>query len=335
MYRFFRPALFLLPSELTHALALQALSVLGLRTARTPIVQPRKLMGLTFANPIGLAAGFDKNAKCVDGLATLGFGFIEVGTVTPKAQPGNSKPRLFRAPEQQALINRLGFNNLGIEAMLSALKKRRYQGVLGISIGKNAGTTSTAAVHEYLHALDCLYAHADYIALNLSSPNTPGLRQSSTGAGFTELLRALMEKRKQLADTQGKQVPIVIKLSPDMAAAELDAMTSRMAAAGIDGLIATNTTVDRPGALARRFPQGSGGLSGAPLHARSIAVIQQIRRSVGRDLVIIGSGGIMTEQDMHETLAAGADLVQLYTGLIYQGPALVPRLLSSLQQAEE
>lgn len=335
MYQFFRPALFLLPSELAHTLALQALSVLGLCSARTPIVQPRELMGLTFANPVGLAAGFDKNAKCVDGLAMLGFGFIEVGTVTPKAQRGNSKPRLFRAPEHRALVNRLGFNNLGIEAMISALKKRRYQGVLGISIGKNTDTTNQAAVHEYLHALDCLYVHADYIALNLSSPNTPGLRQSSTGAALTELLRTLIAKRNQLADAQDKYVPIVIKLSPDLSTAELDAMTSRMVAAGIDGLIATNTTVDRPAALARRFGQDSGGLSGAPLHARSVAVIQQIRRFVGRDLVIIGSGGIMTEQDMHETLAAGADLVQLYTGLIYQGPALVSRLLSSLRTVQE
>lgn len=318
-----------------HSLTLKTLATLGRLypkgSLRPILARPKELMGLLFANPVGLAAGFDKSADCIDGLATLGFGFIEVGTLTPNQQSGNAKPRLFRAPAHQALVNRLGFNNKGINAALSRLRRRRYPGVLGVSLGKNPKTPNDRAIDDYFYGLRTVYAYADYIALNLSSPNTPGLREAQSDDSFSTLLTALHEQRQRLADSHHKTVPLLVKVSPDMTNEEADIMANRLIEAGIDGVIATNTTVTRPPELAEEFPEEKGGgLSGTPLRERSLAIIKQFRRSSGEALTIIGVGGIMDSKTANETLHAGADLVQLYTGLVYQGPGLVRRITGAL-----
>jgi dihydroorotate dehydrogenase len=331
MYRALRPLLFRLEPERAHELTLRALRVaetLRLAGRGTPAPTPsaRRLMGLEFPNRVGLAAGFDKNGTCIDALAGLGFGFIEIGTLTPLAQAGNPRPRLFRVPHAHALINRMGFPNVGAEAACARLRRRRAS-VLGINIGKNAATPVSRAVDDYLTALRIVYPHADYIALNVSSPNTTGLRELEQPERLGPLLQALIEARATLAAGSARRVPLLVKLSPDLSAEELEATARTLAAVSIDGVIATNSTVQR--ALPGEALEEAGGLSGAPLLPLATQTVRRLRTLLGPGFPIIGVGGIDSAQSARAMLDAGADLIQLYTGLVYRGPRL-PRLLSQL-----
>ncbi|GMU47404.1 MAG: dihydroorotate dehydrogenase (quinone) [Porticoccaceae bacterium] len=327
-----RRALFLLPPETAHAAALGALRLRArLRPAPVPPeVAPVEVMGLRFANPVGLAAGFDKNGDCVDGLGGLGFGFVEVGTVTPRAQPGNPRPRLFRLPDQRAVINRMGFNNHGLEYLARAVARRHYRGVLGINIGKNLDTPVTEAARDYLTCLERVYPLADYITVNLSSPNTPGLRELQFGAYLEELIGALQERRRVLAAQSGRRVPLAVKIAPDLADEELSAIGRILVAQSVDAVIATNTTVSRRGVEQSPHAGEAGGLSGAPLFARSTEVVRRLAAEFGARLPVIAAGGIGSGEDAVAKLAAGARLVQLYTGFIYRGPELVGEALGAV-----
>jgi len=289
---------------------------------------PVKVMGLDFQNPLGLAAGLDKNGQCVDGLGDLGFGFIEVGTVTPLPQPGNPKPRLFRLVEQEALINRLGFNNLGVESLLENIAHRRFRGPLGINIGKNLSTPVENALDDYRMALRKVYAHADYIALNLSSPNTPGLRGLQSGDALRQLLSGVVDERTRLCDETGRRTPLAVKLAPDLDDEQLPLILDILVRFGIDAVIATNTTLSRQGVEASRYAGEAGGLSGRPLFERSTQVVAQISDYMNGALPIIACGGIFSEEDAMAKLQAGASLVQIYTGFIYRGPDLVAEVIS-------
>lgn len=336
MYKLLRPLLFALPPELVHKGALSLLSIWGRLASKDALqpknVRPSKLLkGLSFVNPVGLAAGLDKDAECIDGLGRLGFGFIEVGTVTPRPQPGNPAPRLFRVPDHQALINRFGFNSSGVEAIVNKLARRRYTGVLGVNIGKNAKTPNDQAINDYQYCLSRLYAHSDYVTVNLSSPNTPGLRQLQLADQFIALMTSLLEDRNHLSQTYDKHVPLLVKISPDMGSETLKQLIDNALEVGIEGLVVANTTETRPRTLSKQS-QARGGLSGRPLYQRTLAMIKQVRRQAGQDLVIIGVGGIMGPQDATEVLAAGADLLQVYTGLVYAGPNLPRRILAELHR---
>jgi len=284
--------------------------------------------GLKFPNRIGLAAGLDKNGRCIDGLGAMGFGFIEVGTVTPKAQPGNPKPRLFRLPQADALINRLGFNNDGLAAFIAHVKRacafRRGGGILGLNIGKNAATPIEHAVDDYLACLDGVYPHADYVTVNVSSPNTKQLRELQGNAALDALLAALQSRRLELATAHGRSVPIFVKIAPDLDNAQVGVIADTLKRHGIDGVIATNTTIARD--AVKNLPHGdeAGGLSGAPVFEASNRVIAQLRAALGTAYPIIGVGGVMSAADARAKIAAGANLVQVYTGFIYKGPALIP-----------
>ena len=342
-YRAIGPALRLLPPEVAHRLAIRALAA-GLVTMpivpRGPAVLASRVWGLDFANPIGLAAGFDKDAEAIDGLFGLGFGFVEVGTVTPKPQPGNPKPRLFRLVEDAALINRLGFNGGGLEAMLPRLDARQpdsgRRGILGVNIGKNA--TSRDAVDDYRRCLEALYRHADYITVNVSSPNTPGLRELQGRAALSRLVETLVATRDRLAagadaDAGDRprplRVPLLVKVAPDLEAGDIDDIAAVALDGAVDGLIIGNTTVRRDG-LASPLRGESGGLSGPPLLAPSTAVLAAFyHRTEGR-IPLVGVGGVASGADAYAKIRAGASLVQLYTGLIYHGPGLVGRIASDL-----
>lgn len=327
MYALIRRLLFCLPPEAAHALVLRGLqgaSRLQLTRLLPPVPQrPVRVMGLDFPNPVGLAAGLDKNGSCIDGLAALGFGFLEIGTVTPRPQPGNPRPRLFRLPEAQALINRMGFNNEGVEALLHNVSRARYRGVLGINIGKNKDTPAEDAASDYLSAMRQVYPAASYIVVNLSSPNTPGLRDLQFGEPLRRLLQALKEEQQRLATSHGRYVPVAVKIAPDMAETDLNAVARELVDFEIDGVIATNTTIDRSTVAGLRHADEAGGLSGAPLTARSTAVIRSLQQALDGRLPIIAAGGVMSPADALAKLEAGAALVQVYTGLIYQGPSLV------------
>ena len=331
-YPFARPLLFSLDPEAAHDLTLGAIA----RLQNTPaqglwqqarVEDPVTLAGLKFPNRVGLAAGLDKNGLCIDGLGAMGFGFIEVGTVTPKAQPGNPKPRMFRLPEANALINRLGFNNLGLDAFLANVKRatrfRREGGILGLNIGKNAATPIERAVDDYLIGLAGVYPHADYVTINISSPNTKNLRALQSDEALDALLSAIGERDVQLARETGRKVPIFVKIAPDLDEAQVDVIAATLKRTGISGVIATNTTIARD--AVRHLPHGEelGGLSGAPVFEASNRVIAQLRAALGAGYPIIGVGGVMSGADAQAKIAAGADLVQLYTGFIYQGPALI------------
>lgn len=320
-----RRALFLLPPEMAHACALTALRARAalLPVAPPPVAAPIEVMGLRFPNRVGLAAGFDKDGVCIDGLGSLGFGFVEVGTVTPRAQSGNPRPRLFRLPEHQAIINRMGFNNQGVDHLVAQLGKRRYSGILGINIGKNLATGLDAAAQDYLFCLERVYPYADYIAVNISSPNTPGLRELQFGTYLEDLLGQLTNRREQLAAISGRRVPLAVKIAPDMSADELRQVGEILVARGIDAVIATNTTVARDGLTDVRHATEAGGLSGAPLRERSTAVVRQLASAFGTRLPIIAVGGIGSGADAAAKLEAGAALVQIYTGFVYNGPGLV------------
>jgi dihydroorotate dehydrogenase len=334
MYALARSLLFALDAERAHGLTLAALRVghrlglLGLLATAQP-AQPVELMGLTFPNRIGLAAGFDKNASCVDAMGALGFGFIEVGTLTPHSQAGNPRPRIFRLSKARAVINRMGFPNEGVAAAAVRLRRRRYTGVCGVNIGKNAATALEEATGDYVTALTAVYEFADYVAINISSPNTHGLRQLQQGEQLRPLLQALLATRAELAERIGWKVPLVVKLSPDLAADELAATAQVIRELALDGVIATNTTLDRTGVAGLRDAERPGGLSGAPLRERAAQVVRDLRALLGPDIPLIGVGGISSAADATAMLAAGADLVQVYTGLIYQGPALVRELVAA------
>jgi len=328
MYDLLRSLMFRLPAETSHDLALDMIGAAGrLRLAdklvRPVPSQPVQVMGLTFDNPVGLAAGLDKNAVAVDGLAAMGFGSIEVGTVTPRPQPGNPKPRLFRLTEQLAIINRFGFNNQGVDAMLERLDGVRYQGVLGINIGKNAVTPVENAVDDYLYCLRKVYDRASYVTVNLSSPNTPGLRTLQYGEALKVLLGQIKQCQQQLAAERGRYVPIAIKIAPDMTAEEVTLVGATLLEEGMDAVIATNTTLDRSAVADSPYASEAGGLSGAPLTDMSTEVIRLLAGELKGRMPIIGVGGIFSGADAADKIAAGASLVQLYSGFIYRGPELV------------
>jgi dihydroorotate dehydrogenase len=284
-------------------------------------------MGLNFPNPVGLAAGMDKNAEYIDSLAALGFGFIEVGTVTPRPQSGNPKPRLFRLPRAGAVINRMGFNNQGVDQLVKNIQQASFGGLIGINIGKNFDTPLEKAVDDYLVCLHKVYAVADYVTVNISSPNTPGLRQLQLGEELERLLSALKNAQLQLAKVHKKYVPLVVKIAPDLSDAELVAIANQLLASQIDGVIATNTTLSRVGVENQPSANEMGGLSGAPLLGRATQVVQQLSATLQGQIPIIAAGGVMSGADAQEKIKAGASLVQIYTGLIYRGPMLVKEII--------
>lgn len=336
MYRLIAPLLMRMEPEASHDLALRMLQLAGRAQLDTllptPVADPFEALGLVFPNRVGLAAGLDKNGDCIDALGALGFGFVEVGTVTPRPQPGNPKPRMFRIPEARALINRMGFNNRGLEHLLANVARRRYRGVLGINIGKNRDTSAERALDDYRACLEAVHRHADYVTVNLSSPNTPGLRDLQLGAALDDLLAGLERTRARLADAEGRRAPLLVKIAPDLHDDDVAAISGQLVAASVDGVIATNTTIARPGIDSPLAAQ-AGGLSGGPLHERSLAVVRRIRATVGEALTVIGVGGIDRPQRAAAMIEAGADLVQLYTGFIYEGPALVREAASAIATA--
>jgi len=330
-YRLMRPLLFTLSAELSHDLAIRSIAALGkskvLQTLLPAAVEdPFEKMGLRFANRVGLAAGLDKNARCVKGMEALGFGFIEVGTVTPLPQPGNPKPRLYRLTEHQAIINRMGFNNDGLRALVERVRLLRAQGLsvpLGINIGKNKNTSQAQAANDYTQCLEAVAEIADYVTINLSSPNTPGLRDLQFGEPLDALLKAITVSREQLADKMGKRVPLLVKIAPDMQTDDLLAVADRIVHFGVEGIIATNTTLDRSGVANHPLAQQAGGLSGKVLFEKSTATLAALAAHLQGELLLVGVGGINSASDAVEKIRAGSDLVQIYSGLIYQGPKLV------------
>lgn len=328
MYSTMRSLLFRLPAETSHDLALDMIGAAGRlgiarKLTRRVAPDPVEVMGLTFDNPVGLAAGLDKNGMAVDGLGALGFGFIEVGTVTPQPQPGNPKPRLFRLPEQNAIINRLGFNNLGVDSLLARLEAVKYQGVLGINIGKNVFTPVENAVDDYLICLRKVYSRASYVTVNLSSPNTPGLRTLQYGETLKVLLGQIKQCQAELAQQHGRYVPVAIKIAPDMLPEDLALVAGTLAEEGMDAVIATNTTLERTAVIGLEHADEAGGLSGGPLTEVSTEVIRLLANELGGKMPIIGVGGILQGSDAVEKLKAGASLVQVYSGFIYRGPELI------------
>ena len=334
MYKFIRPILFAIEAEKAHALALKALEYIP--NYSFPLDENSKVeaMGLDFPHQIGLAAGFDKNGDHINALARLGFSFIEIGTVTPLPQSGNEKPRLFRLPKDEAIINRMGFNNQGVDVLVANVEKANYQGILGINIGKNKDTSINHAVNDYLICLQKVYAHASYITINISSPNTPDLRKLQSGDYFKDLINDLREEQLHLADKHNRYVPLVVKLSPDETNEALKTMADVIIAHGIDGIIATNTTCSREGVTNLALSKESGGLSGKPLAKRSTECLKVLKQVVGNDVTLIGAGGIDSVNVASEKLKAGASLLQIYTGLIYQGPHLVKRLVDGIAKAQ-
>lgn len=335
MYGLLRPFLFALDPERAHDLTLASLdrvaaarlsSLLGARQVQDPV----EVMGLRFANRVGLAAGLDKNAAHLRALGSLGFGFVEVGTVTPRAQPGNAKPRLFRIPQRQALINRFGFNNEGIEHFVANVRAARFDGVLGLNIGKNASTPIEQALDDYVSCLEAVYAHASYVTVNISSPNTRNLRQLQGNDELDALLLGLSQARERLADRHGRQVPLALKIAPDLDDTQIDTIAQRLVHHGIDAVIATNTTLSREAVKGLEHAEETGGLSGAPVFEASNRVIRALRARLPAGYPIIGVGGILSANDALAKIDAGATLVQLYTGLVYRGPALIAECAQAL-----
>jgi dihydroorotate dehydrogenase len=337
MYALARPLLFALAPERAHALALTGMSMLARwhlsrLIAAAPRALPTAFLGLTLPNPVGLAAGLDKNGEYVDALAALGFGFVEIGTITPRAQPGNPQPRMFRLPEHQALINRLGFNNAGVDALVRNVERRRSKVVLGINIGKNKETPNEQAVDDYLFCLERVYALADYVTVNISSPNTQGLRDLQQDQTLRRFIGVLRERQEQLGAQHGRK-PMLLKIAPDLTEAECDAIADVAIATRIDGLICTNTTIAREAVAGHRHAAEVGGLSGAPLRARATAVLQGMAQRLGKQVPLIGVGGILCGTDAAAKIAAGATLVQCYTGMIYRGPTLIAECVDAIAQA--
>jgi dihydroorotate dehydrogenase len=330
MYRLIRPLLFRLSPDRAHSLANRWLRALSLLRKSEPTPSPtggRKLAGLTFPNPVGLAAGFDKSARYIDDIGRLGFGFIEVGTVTPRPQPGNPPPNLFRLVEDRALVNRMGFPNDGVEATVRRLEKRRYRGICGVNIGKNFDTPLELAARDYIAGLRAVYATADYVTINISSPNTPGLRDLQEASSLDRLLSELASARETLSGVHGKRVPLLVKIAPDLDEPGIQSICRVLLRSGVDGVVATNTTTARPASLRSRHASEFGGLSGAPLHSLSLDVIRRLRDQLGDAFPIVGVGGISSPQTARATFGAGADVIQLYTGLVYEGPGLIRALI--------
>ena len=334
LYSIAKPLLFQLDAERVHDLTLKGLKIseqLGLLSlVKKPVCQPRQVMGLTFPNPVGLAAGLDKNGAVIDGMAALGFGFIEVGTVTPRPQPGNDKPRLFRVKAAEGIINRFGFNNLGVDRLIENVKATRYQGILGINIGKNFDTTNEKAVDDYLICMQKVYAYASYITVNISSPNTKNLRDLQEKEALSNLLGTLKQAQNKLAEQHGKYVPIALKIAPDLTQAQVVEIADLLMKHAIDAVIATNTTLARDAVQGLPHAEEKGGLSGAPVRNQSTIVIQQLSKQLQGALPIIGVGGISSGADAVEKIAAGASLVQIYSGLIYKGPSLITDVCKTL-----
>ena len=336
MYTFARPFLFCLDAERAHDLALTSIDAayragLNPLLALKPAPLPRRVFGIDFPNPVGLAAGLDKNGAHVDALAALGFGFIEVGTTTPRAQPGNPKPRMFRLPEHEAVINRLGFNNGGVDALVRNVERAKFNGVLGINIGKNKDTPNERATEDYLYCLDRVYARASYVAVNISSPNTQGLRDLQEEETLGRFLGALRERQEKLATQHGARKPMLLKIAPDLSEAEQDGIAAVLLATKVDGVICTNTTLDRTAIAGHRHAGESGGLSGKPLRAKATAVLRGMAQRLDGKVPLIGVGGVTRGADAAEKIAAGASLVQFYSGMIYRGPALIGECVEAIR----
>ncbi len=334
-YRLARSVFFQMDPELSHDIAIKSFSTF----THTPLDifyrqrlpnHPVTVMGLEFKNPVGLAAGLDKNGECIDAFGVMGFGFVEVGTVTPRPQSGNDKPRLFRVKSAEGIINRMGFNNAGVDALIDNVKKAKFDGIIGINIGKNKDTPIEDGKDDYLACMNKVYEHADYIAVNISSPNTPGLRALQYGEALDELLSALKTRQSELHQAQGKYVPLALKIAPDMSDEEIVQVAQSLMTHGIDAVIATNTTLDRTQIEGLPHCDETGGLSGRPLRNKSTEVIKLLSKTLDGKLPIIGVGGVDSAAAAQEKLAAGASLVQVYSGFIYQGPKLVKDIISAL-----
>ena len=334
IYKLLRRALFTTPPELAHELALESLklshTVGASRLLGGGAKLPVSCMGLEFDNPVGLAAGMDKNGDYIDALGSLGFGFLEIGTVTPKPQPGNPKPRVFRIPEAQAMINRLGFNNKGVDHLVRQAERRRYPGILGINIGKNKSTLGDQALQDYLYCLERVYPVADYVTVNISSPNTPGLRDLQSPAQLDQLLAALDQRRMELAEHHERRLPLAVKVAPDLKPLDISQMAEVIARHQFDAVICTNTTISRDGVESLSYAEEAGGLSGAPLQQRSNATLKRFRKALPEAIALIGVGGIMSGQDAVDKIKAGADLIQFYTGFVYHGPDLVKHSIRAI-----
>ena len=336
MYALARPFLFRLDAERAHDLALASIEaawrsgcdrLLGSKLAPLPV----QALGLQFENPVGLAAGLDKNGAHVDALAALGFGFIEVGTTTPRPQPGNPKPRMFRLPAHEGVINRLGFNNAGVDALVRNVERARYRGVLGINIGRNKDTPNERATDDYLFCLERVYPRASYVTVNISSPNTQGLRDLQEVETLRRFVGTLREAQERFGARFGARKPMLLKIAPDLSEAELDGIADVLRGSGIDGLVCTNTTIDRAAVAGARHAGESGGLSGKPLFARSTAVLRGMRDRLGSRFPLVGVGGITRGADASAKFDAGATLVQFYTGMVYRGPGLVAECVEALR----
>ena len=341
LYPTVRSLLLKMDAERAHTLALRTLGMLdtlhlsGLATDK-PKPFPTKALGLTFPNPVGLAAGLDKDGEYLNTLFAMGFGFVEIGTITPKPQPGNPKPRLFRLPENQGLINRMGFNSGGVDAAVANLEHfKKDEGILGINIGKNKHTENAAAYLDYVFCMERVYPYADYITINISSPNTAGLRELQEEIALRQLISELHEKREQLSVRYQKHVPLLVKIAPDLSEQDIDSLARVLSELRIDGVIATNTTVQRDSLKTEAYIDEQGGLSGAPLQTRSTAVLRMLRTRLPDSIPLIGVGGIMTGADAAQKTAAGAQLVQLYSGLIYTGPTLINKCVEAIRRRKE
>lgn len=341
MYSLARPFLFALDAERAHGLGLNALE-LAWRTGTTPLLAgriaplPTNAFGLSFPNPVGLAAGLDKNGEHIDALLALGFGFVEIGTITPRPQEGNPKPRLFRLPAHQAIINRMGFNNLGVDALVRNVERaKRRTGLLGINIGKNKDTPNERAFDDYQHCLQKVYPLADYITVNISSPNTAGLRELQEENALRQLVSQLRDSQESLAAQHGKRVPMLVKVAPDLSDRDIDAAARVLSELQVDGVIATNTTIDRSAVAGDRQADQAGGLSGAPLMGQSTLVLRRLRARLPESMPLIGVGGIQSGADAVAKMSAGAALVQCYSGLIFRGPALVQDCVEAIRRRRE
>ncbi|MFT6248009.1 MAG: dihydroorotate dehydrogenase [Cognaticolwellia sp.] len=335
-YSAIRKVFFKFDPEAIHELTIKGFKATGASPLNKLYKQtiphkPVEVMGIKFPNPVGLAAGLDKNGECIKAFEALGFGFVEVGTVTPRPQPGNDKPRIFRLPEANAIINRMGFNNKGVDYLVDQVIKAKYRGVLGINIGKNKDTPDENAKDDYIHCMRKVYDFATYITVNISSPNTPGLRSLQYGDALNELLSALKLEQTALAEQYGKYVPVAVKIAPDLNEEEVNSIAACLIANNIDGVIATNTTLARDKVSHLPFGNEQGGLSGAPVKDQSTKVIQLLAKALDNKLPIIGVGGIASGEDAQEKIAAGAKLVQVYTGFIYQGPELIKDIVKSFK----
>jgi dihydroorotate dehydrogenase len=337
VYELLRPLLFALDAETAHGLTLYGMDVaqrsgLAGLVARPPAALPASAFGIAFPNPVGLAAGLDKNAAHLDALGALGFGFVEVGTVTPRPQAGNDRPRLFRLPGREAIVNRMGFNNAGVDALVRNVEQSSYRGVLGINIGKNKDTPNEKAADDYLFCLERVYPLAGYVTVNISSPNTQGLRDLQQEDTLRRFVDTLREAQERLAAQHRARKPMLLKIAPDLDEAELDAIAGVLLGAGVDGVICTNTTVDRSAVAGEPHGQETGGLSGRPLAARATAVLRGMRQRLGDRVGLVGVGGILDGEGAAEKIAAGASLVQLYSGLVYRGPRLLAEAVEAIRR---